>query len=100
MSFTREELLHLAKLARIQVDESKLEALQAQLDAIFGYVDRLQTVQTTAVMASDDASLQAVVRSDEPQASSPGLLDALHGAFPDRAGALLRVPGVFDKPKD
>ncbi len=96
---TKEELLHLAKLTRIRIDESEFETLQAQLDEILGYVGRLQAVQ---VSVSEEAQgvADAVVRQDVPEPSSPELLEDLMSAFPDRADHLLRVPGVFEKPKD
>ncbi len=99
MSLTRDELLHLAKLARISIEEEKLELFQGQLDEILNYVGRLQAVKLGLAHEEEGEKL-AVVRADVPAPSSQDLLQALHSAFPDRADALLRVPGVFEKPKD
>ncbi len=99
MSLTRDELLHLAKLARISIEEEKLELFQGQLDEILNYVGRLQTVKLGSAQEEGDEK-QAVVRADVPAPSSEDLLKVLHSAFPDRADHLLRVPGVFEKPKD
>ncbi len=99
MSLTRDELLHLAKLARISIEEEKLELFQGQLDEILNYVGRLQAVKLGSAH-EEEAEKTAVVRADVPAPSSQDLLQALQSAFPDRADVLLRVPGVFEKPKD
>ncbi len=99
MSLTKEEVLHLAKLSRLTIEEGELDTFCVQLDEILGYVGRLQ-----AVTISDRSEAQiiggAVVRVDVPAPSSSDLLEILQAEFPDRADHLLRVPGVFEKPKD
>ncbi len=99
MSLTRDELLHLAKLSRVSMEEETLETFRPQLDEILNYIGRLQSVEVPP-QSGDQLPVEAVVRSDVPQPSSADLLHDLHAAFPDRADALLRVPGVFEKPKD
>lgn len=99
MSMTKEELLHLAKLSRLTIEEAAFEPLRAQLGEILEYVGRLQAVEIPVNTEVDEAT-PAVVRQDVPEPSSPELLKELLAAFPDRAENLLRVPGVFDKPKD
>lgn len=99
MSLIKEELLHLAKLARLRLSEEELETFQPQLDGILSYVGRLQSVQVSADGLARE-TVEAVVRLDVPEQSSPELLEALHSAFPDRVDPFLRVPGVFEKPKD
>ncbi len=99
MELTREELLHLAKLSRIGIDEAEFETFQPQLANILDYVGRLQAIELSGASADDDRRT-AIVRQDVPEPSSPELLNDLQAAFPDRADHLLRVPGVFEKPKD
>lgn len=99
MSLTRDELLHLAKLARISIEEEKLELFQTQIEGILEYVGKLQAVKLGSAH-EDSQDVQPIVRPDVPDASSADLLQALQSAFPDRADHLLRVPGVFEKPKD
>ena len=68
----REELLHVAMLARLQVPEDELEATAAQLSTILDHVARideldLDGVEPTAhVVDIDDA-----LRPDEPAAPLP-----------------------------
>ena len=99
MSLTKEELLHLAKLSRLQMSEETLHAFQPQLEGILNYVGRLQSVEVSPVSA-ESLPTEATVRQDIPLQSSEALLEELQSAFPDRVDHLLRVPGVFEKPKD
>lgn len=99
MSLTTDELLHLAKLSRLSMDQEALETFRPQLDGILNYIGRLQSVEVPP-QSGDQAPAEAIVRPDVPRPSSVDLLRELQAAFPDRADALLRVPGVFEKPKD
>lgn len=99
MSLTKEELLHLAKLSRLKIEEGSFEPLRAQLEGILEYVGRLQSIELPAVTHAD-VPAEAVVRPDVAEPSSSELLRDVFEAFPDRAENLLRVPGVFDNPKD
>ena len=51
MRISREEVLHVARLAELAVDEADLPTLTAQLDRIVGYVAQLEEVP-----AGQDAS--------------------------------------------
>lgn len=99
MSLSTEELLHLAKLSRLTIEEDELDTFRIQLDEILGYVGRLQALQIPE-HAEQQQLVEAVVRPDTPELSPPELLEVLQAEFPDRADHLLRVPGVFEKPKD
>ena len=99
MSLTKDELLHLAKLSRLRIEDDAIETVQMQLDKIIGYVSRLQSVEVPA-LEENRGQGAATVRPDVPESSSSELLQVLQAAFPDRVDALLRVPGVFEKPKD
>ncbi len=99
MSLTTDELLHLAKLSRLSMDEQTFETFRPQLEGILEYIGRLQSVEVPP-SAEREISAEAIVRQDIPVPSAPDLLQDLQAAFPDRSDKLLRVPGVFDKPKD
>ena len=99
MSLTNEELLHLATLSRLRIDEGELETFRRQLDAILGYVGRLQAVQVDATSQAEIPD-EPIVRPDVVMPSDAVLLQQLQAAFPDRTDTLLKVPGVFEKPKD
>ncbi len=44
MRITREDVLHIARLAELAVDDAEVETLTAQLDGIVGYVAQLDAL--------------------------------------------------------
>ncbi len=49
MKISTEELLHVAKLARLRIDPAAVEKLASQVGAILAYVDTLARVDTEGV---------------------------------------------------
>jgi aspartyl-tRNA(Asn)/glutamyl-tRNA(Gln) amidotransferase subunit C len=71
MSVTREDVLHVAALAKLKLGEEELERMQRDLTRILGYVDllgelSLDDVEPTAHVAVDAAPLR-------PDSIVPGL---------------------------
>lgn len=88
MSVSSEQVRHIAKLARIAMDEQELERLVPELNNILGWVEQLSEVNTegveplTAVIDQglrlrDDVVNDGNIR-DEVLANAP---DAQHGFF-------------------
>ena len=51
MAVTREDVLHVASLARLALDEDAVERLVGELNGILGHMDALQKVDTSGVTA-------------------------------------------------
>lgn len=51
MSLTREEVLNVAKLARLKFQPEEIEKFQVELNDILGYIDMLNEVDTDEVSA-------------------------------------------------
>jgi aspartyl-tRNA(Asn)/glutamyl-tRNA(Gln) amidotransferase subunit C len=49
VAVTREDVLHIAELARLGVDAARTEELTKELSAILGHMDVLSQVDTTSV---------------------------------------------------
>jgi aspartyl-tRNA(Asn)/glutamyl-tRNA(Gln) amidotransferase subunit C len=49
MSLTLDDVKRIAMLARIGLNEDEAQTMLAQLDAVFGLIERLQAVDTTGV---------------------------------------------------
>ena len=49
MAVTREDVLHIAELARLGVDAARADELTKELSAILGHMDVLSQVDTTSV---------------------------------------------------
>ena len=70
MSLTREEVLHIARLARIGLSEGDVAKFQEQLSEIFDHFQALQGLDTEGVPpTSHPLPLENVMRSDQAKPS-------------------------------
>ncbi len=62
---TRDDVLHLAQLSSLELNDSEIDGLQADLGNIIGYVDKLGELDTTGVEPTYQVTgLQNVWRDD------------------------------------
>ena len=78
-TLTTTQVRHIAKLARLQLDDDEVERYTKELTSILGYVDQLQQVDTKNVEPLKQVTgLQGVMREDiiyaKPLADPDGLL--------------------------
>jgi len=95
-AISREEVAHLASLARIELGPAELDKLAGQLDVILGAVATVREVAGDDVPAtSHPMPLTNVTRTDTPR---PGLTaaDALAGA-PEAEQGRFRVPRILEE---
>lgn len=72
MKIGRQEVEHVARLARLTLDNDELEALTGQLDAILDYVDKLNELDTAGIEPTAHAVPMAnALRADEVRPSLP-----------------------------
>ena len=93
MEISREEVLHVAKLARLALSEDEIERFRDQLSAILEAVGKVSELDLAGVPpTSHPLDLVNVVAEDEP---APCLAreDALANA-PDPEGGFFGVPPV------
>ncbi|OBJ77689.1 Asp-tRNA(Asn)/Glu-tRNA(Gln) amidotransferase subunit GatC [Mycobacterium paragordonae] len=65
---SRDEVAHLARLARLALTETELDSFAGQLDAILSHVSQIQAVDVTGVEATDNPLKDVnVTRPDETQ---------------------------------
>lgn len=63
---TREDVLKLARLARLELTEAEIDEFSEELPAILGYVEQLQQVDVTGLKPTNQVSgLTNVMREDE-----------------------------------
>ena len=66
MKITREEVMHVANLARLDMDEASIDKFADQIGTILEYVDVLNRVDTQGVTPTSHAiSLTNVFREDQ-----------------------------------
>ena len=91
MAITRDQVLHVARLARLDLREDEVERLTDELGAILDAVSKVAELDLADVPpTSHPLDLVNVWAEDEPHESLP-LDDALANA-PAREGDLFRVP--------
>ncbi len=91
MSIDREQLLHVAHLARLELREDEIERLGAQVGEILAAVSKVSELDLSDVPAtSHPLDVVNVWGDDEPRPSLP-VGDALANA-PEREGDFFRVP--------
>lgn len=97
MSLQRSDIEHIAALARVGLQEAEIEGMAKDLSSILSYVDQLQQVDTSGVEYEYQVKgLENSVRADEVVSASDEERAQILADMPDRAGDLLRVPGVFE----
>jgi aspartyl-tRNA(Asn)/glutamyl-tRNA(Gln) amidotransferase subunit C len=94
MKLSREEVLHIARLARLGLDEAEIDKFSEQLSNLLEHFRVLQQVDTTGVPpTAQSIALQNVIRSDETQASLPP--DQVLANAPQKEGDFFRVRPVL-----
>lgn len=95
MTLTREEVEHIALLARLELSEEEITRYQQQLSAILDHIAQLQKLDTSHIQpTSGGLPPRSRLRCDEPRA---GLTheQALENA-PDIENRQFRVPPVLE----
>jgi aspartyl-tRNA(Asn)/glutamyl-tRNA(Gln) amidotransferase subunit C len=93
MAITRDEVVHVAKLARLELTEDELERFAGQLNAILEAVGKVSELDLAGVEPTlHPLELSNVWAEDEPQPPLP-VEEALSNA-PEREGDAFRVPAA------
>ncbi|MCR4399043.1 MAG: Asp-tRNA(Asn)/Glu-tRNA(Gln) amidotransferase subunit GatC [Firmicutes bacterium] len=93
MAISRDEVLHVARLARLELGEDEIEEYTRQLSRILEHIQKLQRLDTKDVPPTSHVlDLKNVLRADETR---PGLSreEALSNA-PDAVSGFFRVPKI------
>ena len=91
MAITRAQVLHVARLARLDLSEAEVARLQLELSAILDAVSKVSELDLDDVPpTSHPLELVNVLRLDEPRDSLP--LEDVFANAPQREADLFRVP--------
>ena len=87
----RDQVLHVAKLARLRLDDAEIERMAGELSGILAHVDRIGELDLDDVEpTSHVVELENVLRADRPRPSWP--VDVVLEQAPDPADGAFRVP--------
>jgi len=95
MKIRKEEIEHIAMLARLSLSEEEKELFGSQLGSILDYMEQLNGLATEGIEPTSHVlSIQNVMREDIPGASLPRS-EALMNA-PSRTEQFFRVPKIIE----
>lgn len=96
MQISKQEVEHVAKLARLQITEAEKEVFSKQLSDILTFMEKLKTLNTQEVEPTATVLQQTnVFREDKSRASLP-VEKALANAPESEAGHF-RVPKILEE---
>jgi aspartyl-tRNA(Asn)/glutamyl-tRNA(Gln) amidotransferase subunit C len=87
----RDQVLHVARLARLRLSEGEVERMSSELSTILGHIEKIEELDLDEVEpTSHVVEVENVLREDEPRPSWPRER-ILEGA-PDASDDGFRVP--------
>jgi aspartyl-tRNA(Asn)/glutamyl-tRNA(Gln) amidotransferase subunit C len=96
MAITKETVLHVARLARLELTEEEVVTMQRDLGKILGHVEELEKLDTAGVPeTSHVAAERAPLRPDVQQGSLE--TERALAEAPRRAGGGFAVPAFVDE---
>lgn len=95
MSLDKATVASIATLARLRVPEDRLQAMVGDLNAILGFVEQLDEVDTAGVEPLASVTGHALPLRDDV-VTDGGYPDRLTANAPDAAGSFFAVPKVVE----
>ena len=87
----REQVLHVAKLARLRLSDEEIERMSTELSGILDHIEKIEELDLDGVEpTSHVVTLENVLRADEPRPSWPR--QTVLDAAPDAGEGGFRVP--------
>jgi len=92
---SHDEVLRIARLARIEVGEAEVDALRAELNGILALIDQMRAVDTTGIEPMSHPQAQSQ-RLREDRVSEPDQRERFQSIAPSVEDGLYLVPKVID----
>jgi aspartyl-tRNA(Asn)/glutamyl-tRNA(Gln) amidotransferase subunit C len=94
---SREQVLHVARLARLELSEAEQERMAAELSKVLDYMETMSELDLGVVEpTSHVVAVENALRADEPRPSLPQ--EAALASAPDPADGGFRVPSPGPAP--
>jgi aspartyl-tRNA(Asn)/glutamyl-tRNA(Gln) amidotransferase subunit C len=88
---SRDQVLHVARLARLELSEDELERMAGELSGVLDHIEKIGELELDDVApTSHVVELENVLRADEPRPSLPR--EQALAQAPDSDGVGFRVP--------
>jgi len=92
---SREDVEHVARLARLALTEAERDRMREQLAGILAYIDTLRALDTSATEPTSHAVPMVNVMRDDVNTPCLPQDEALANA-PERSGEYARVPKIIE----
>jgi aspartyl-tRNA(Asn)/glutamyl-tRNA(Gln) amidotransferase subunit C len=93
MKITREDIIHVANLARLEMDEGSIEKFAVQIDEILKYIETLNSVDTEGIAPTSHAIFLTNAFRDDIEKQDYDK-DSLLSSAPERENGNYVVPKV------
>jgi aspartyl-tRNA(Asn)/glutamyl-tRNA(Gln) amidotransferase subunit C len=88
---SRDQVLHVARLARLELTDDEVERYSGELSKVLDYIEKIEELDLTGVEpTSHVVDVENALRADEPRPSWPR--DAVLETAPDSSDSGFRVP--------
>jgi aspartyl-tRNA(Asn)/glutamyl-tRNA(Gln) amidotransferase subunit C len=95
MSFSRQDVIKIASLARLEITEAEVAASAGSLSRILGLIEQMNAVDTRHVAPMAHPQ-EAVLRLREDRVSEPDQRDKFQQVAPATEAGLYLVPKVIE----
>jgi len=95
---SKEEVQHIAQLARLELGDKELQDMQKDLGEILDYVEMLKKVDVSSVDTGSHSvglGLKNITREDEPLPELEEIVKKIKDQFPDKDNDYLKVKGIL-----
>lgn len=97
MQLSKDEIQHIAKLARLELSDEELEKYGGQLSAVLNYIDQLKEVDVSGVEPTARVTgLENVLRDDKIKNWDEREIEAALKDAPEREGRFIKVKRVIE----
>ena len=95
---TKEQLKHLAKLARIEFEEKELEKFLKDIEKILSYVNEIQKLNLDKYEPMIGGPIQYLfLREDKKEITEETIKNLIVNQFPQKYKNYLKVPKILEK---
>jgi len=92
---SKEEVKHIAKLARLELKDSEVEKMQKDLSEILEYFDLLKKAPKMKESSLNFKDIQTITRIDEIKEKDSSMADKLVAQAPDKKDSSIKVKSIL-----
>lgn len=97
MQLSKDEIQHIAKLARLELTDEELKKYGGQLSAVLNYIDQLKEVGVKGVEPTAQVTgMENVLRDDKVKDWDEAEIEAALKDAPEREGRFIKVKRVIE----